>query len=50
MNDDFFNFLSLFLTGHIAKIQFCAQGCQEAVLFWRKFNISYQLQATCYKL
>ena len=22
-----------------AKIPFCAQGCQEAVPFWRKFNI-----------
>ena len=32
-------FLSLFLTGHIAKIPFCAQGCQEAVPFWRKINI-----------
>ena len=31
--------LTVFLTGHIAKIPFCARGCQEAVLFWRKINI-----------
>ena len=26
------------LTGHNAKIQFCALGCQEGRAFWRKIN------------
>ena len=35
------------LTGHIAKIQFCTPGCQEAPPFWRRFNTSRACHSEC---
>ena len=37
----------LFLTGHNAKIQFCALGCQEGWSFWRRFNTSRACHSEC---
>ena len=37
----------LFLTGHIAKIQNRAPGCQEASPFWRRFNTSRACHSEC---
>ena len=41
--------VSLFplLTGHIAKIQNHAPGCQEASPFWRRFNTSRACHSEC---